>query len=215
MRVAFLHPDLGLGGAERLVVDGAVALSKAVRRPRRDPTWHANASGAQGHQVDMFTSHFDESRCFDEARDGRFFLVRVYGDWLPRHVWGALHILFAMLRNIWLALSVALAHERYDVIICDQVSVCVPVLRLFAPSSRVLFYCHFPDKLLSERKNLCKWLYRLPFDLVEEITTLMADRIVVNSKFTSSVFRKAFPLACGLVPEVLYPCVPIDEELKL
>ena len=27
LRVLFLHPDLGLGGAERLVVDAAVALA--------------------------------------------------------------------------------------------------------------------------------------------------------------------------------------------
>ena len=28
MRVAFVHPDLGIGGAERLVVDAAVALRR-------------------------------------------------------------------------------------------------------------------------------------------------------------------------------------------
>jgi hypothetical protein len=163
----------------------------------------------------MFTSHFESTRCFDEAKDEKFFKVWVYGDWMPRHVLGALHILFAMLRNAWLALSVALLHEHYEVIVCDQVSVCIPVLRLLAPRSRVLFYCHFPDKLLSERKNVCKSFYRLPFDLVEEVTTLMADRIVVNSRFTASVFQNAFPLALGLHPQVLYPCVPIDRGLKL
>jgi alpha-1,3/alpha-1,6-mannosyltransferase len=31
MRVAFLHPDLGLGGAERLVVDAAAGLAALVR----------------------------------------------------------------------------------------------------------------------------------------------------------------------------------------
>ena len=30
LRIAFLHPDLGLGGAERLVVDAAVALCDKV-----------------------------------------------------------------------------------------------------------------------------------------------------------------------------------------
>ena len=32
VKVAFLHPDLGIGGAERLVVDAAVALQVALRR---------------------------------------------------------------------------------------------------------------------------------------------------------------------------------------
>ena len=30
VKVAFLHPDLGIGGAERLVVDAAVALQVAL-----------------------------------------------------------------------------------------------------------------------------------------------------------------------------------------
>lgn len=48
----FFHPDLGIGGAERLVVDAAVALQ------------------ARGHKVTIFTSHCDPRHCFDEARDG-------------------------------------------------------------------------------------------------------------------------------------------------
>ena len=39
--VVFLHPDLGIGGAERLVVDAAVALKR------------------RGHTVTMVTSHHD------------------------------------------------------------------------------------------------------------------------------------------------------------
>lgn len=49
----FFHPDLGIGGAERLVVDAAVALQ------------------ARGHVVTIFTSHCDPRHCFDEARDGK------------------------------------------------------------------------------------------------------------------------------------------------
>lgn len=30
LRIGFLHPDLGLGGAERLVVDAASGLAKLV-----------------------------------------------------------------------------------------------------------------------------------------------------------------------------------------
>ena len=50
--VVFLHPDLGIGGAERLVVDAAMGLQN------------------YGHKVVIFTSHCDPKHCFDEARDG-------------------------------------------------------------------------------------------------------------------------------------------------
>ena len=50
--IVFFHPDLGIGGAERLVIDAAVGLQNL------------------GHKVTIFTSHCDPSHCFDEARDG-------------------------------------------------------------------------------------------------------------------------------------------------
>ncbi|KAG5455990.1 MAG: hypothetical protein BJ554DRAFT_4393 [Olpidium bornovanus] len=52
MRVAFVHPDLGIGGAERLVVDAASGLQ------------------SNGHSVVIYTSHHDRSHCFKETRDG-------------------------------------------------------------------------------------------------------------------------------------------------
>jgi hypothetical protein len=45
----FFHPDLGIGGAERLVVDAAVALQE------------------RGHKVTIFTSHCDPQHCFAAA----------------------------------------------------------------------------------------------------------------------------------------------------
>lgn len=50
--IIFIHPDLGIGGAERLIIDAAVGLQEL------------------GHQVTIFTSHCDPNHCFDEARDG-------------------------------------------------------------------------------------------------------------------------------------------------
>lgn len=50
--VVFFHPDLGIGGAERLVVDAAVGLQN------------------RGCKVVIFTSHCDKGHCFEEARDG-------------------------------------------------------------------------------------------------------------------------------------------------
>ena len=59
--VVFLHPDLGIGGAERLVIDAAVGLQN------------------RGHRVIIFTSHCDPQHCFDEARDGMLRQVFKFG----------------------------------------------------------------------------------------------------------------------------------------
>lgn len=52
--IVFFHPDLGIGGAERLVVDAAVGLQQ------------------RGHHVVIFTNHCDRNHCFDECRDGEW-----------------------------------------------------------------------------------------------------------------------------------------------
>lgn len=52
--IVFFHPDLGIGGAERLIVDAAVGLQEL------------------GNKVTIFTSHCDPQHCFEEARDGMF-----------------------------------------------------------------------------------------------------------------------------------------------
>lgn len=81
LRVTFLHPDLGIGGAERLVVDAALALQH------------------KGHDVDIVTSHHDPKHCFTETKDGTF-RVTVVGDWLPRHIFGKFFAVFAYLRMV-------------------------------------------------------------------------------------------------------------------
>jgi alpha-1,3/alpha-1,6-mannosyltransferase len=50
--IVFIHPDLGIGGAERLIIDAAVGLQEL------------------GHKITIFTSHCDPTHCFDEAKDG-------------------------------------------------------------------------------------------------------------------------------------------------
>ena len=89
-------------------------------------------------------------------------------------------------------------------------SICHLVIRLLQPSAKILFYCHYPDQLLSDRSSLLKRLYRLPFDLTEEVTTGLADVIVCNSKFSRSVFRDTFRLLRHVAPGVLHPCVDLD-----
>ncbi|KAH9723124.1 GDP-Man:Man(1)GlcNAc(2)-PP-Dol alpha-1,3-mannosyltransferase [Citrus sinensis] len=145
LNVAIIHPDLGIGGAERLIVDAAVELV------------------SHGHNVHVFTAHHDKRRCFEET-------------------------------------------------VNDQVSVVIPVLKLRS-STKVLFYCHFPDLLLAQHTTFLRRLYRKPIDFVEELTTGMADMILVNSKFTANTFANTFKKlhARGIRPAVLYPAVNVDQ----
>ncbi|XP_069476700.1 alpha-1,3/1,6-mannosyltransferase ALG2 [Ambystoma mexicanum] len=184
-KVLFLHPDLGIGGAERLVLDAALALQE------------------RGCSVEIWTSHYDSQHCFPDSCHLRVFCA---GDWLPRSVWGRCAAICAYLRMVYLALYVVfLSGSESDVFICDQVSACIPFLKLSRRPKKILFYCHFPDQLLTPRRSLLKRLYRTPIDWLEERTTGMADCILVNSKFTADVFKKTFKSLSYINPDVLYP----------
>ncbi|KAM7278690.1 hypothetical protein ACFE04_005824 [Oxalis oulophora] len=193
LNIAIIHPDLGIGGAERLIVDAAVELS------------------SHGHNVRIFTAHHDKNRCFEETLTGTF-PVSVYGDFLPRHIFYRLHAVCAYLRCIYVAICLLFFAPSFDVVFADQVSVLIPLLKL-KNSIKVVFYCHFPDMLLAQRTTLLRRIYRKPIDLIEEITTGMADVILVNSKFTASTFAKTFKRlhAKGVRPAVLYPAVNVEQ----
>ncbi|CAG7904945.1 unnamed protein product [Brassica rapa] len=196
MNIAIIHPDLGIGGAERLIVDAAVELA------------------SQGHKVHVFTSHHDKSRCFEETLSG-IFQVTVYGSFLPRHIFYRLHAVCAYLRCLFVALCVLLGWSSFDVVLADQVSVVVPLLKL-KRSSKVVFYCHFPDLLLAKHTTALRRMYRKPIDFLEEQTTGMADMILVNSNFTASTFAKTFKRlhGRGSRPAVLYPAVNVDQFIE-
>ncbi|QLG71049.1 hypothetical protein HG535_0B00870 [Zygotorulaspora mrakii] len=200
LRIAFIHPDLGIGGAERLVVDAAVGLQE------------------QGQDVTIYTSHCDKSHCFEEVRNGTL-KVKVYGDGLPTNVGGRFFIVFANLRQLYLVMKLVLTREimRYDLFIIDQLSTCLPFLHMLG-NAKTLFYCHFPDQLLAIRSSFIKKLYRVSFDIMEQFTMSAADCVVVNSNFTKTVYQKTFTYLKGKV-NVVYPCVdltfgPIQDKDK-
>ncbi|KAI0333145.1 alpha-1,3-mannosyltransferase ALG2 [Cubamyces sp. BRFM 1775] len=200
LRIAFIHPDLGIGGAERLVVDAALGLQKL------------------GHSVDIYTSHHDPGHCFEETRDGTLRVHYIVPPF-PRAIKGKLHILFSHARQLHLTSHLlSPSAPSYDVYFVDQLSTCIPFLRMGA-HTRVLFYCHFPDKLLADgayvdgkarpRGSLLKRLYRLPMDTLEEVTTRQADTILANSKFTARVFKEHFR-SIQTIPRVVYPGINLD-----
>jgi alpha-1,3/alpha-1,6-mannosyltransferase len=218
-RIVFIHPDLGIGGAERLVVDAAVGLQ------------------ARGAKVTVLTSHCDPRHCFDEARDGTLDVRVRGGSIVPRALLGRLTILCAILRQVHLILQVYLSGElaalRPTYFFVDQLSAGLPLLRYLCPEAPVLFYCHFPDLLLAhgkipkvggsarkegdkpaERQKLqsnlstLSRLYRAPFDALESWSMSFAAAIAVNSGFTKSIVETVWPsLGKRVDLRVVYPCV--------
>lgn len=148
--------------------------------------------------------------------------MRVRGNSIvPPSIAGRFSILCAILRQLHLVIQIAFLTPELrqldpDVFFVDQLSAGVPLLRLLSPASRVLFYCHFPDKLLAQKGGAIKSLYRLPFDWVESWSTGCSEVIVVNSNFTKSVFKTAFPGLKHRNPGVVYPCVDtkVSEKAK-
>lgn len=184
LNIGFVHPDLGIGGAERLVVDAATALRAA------------------GHHVTIHTSHHDRERSFEETRDGTL-AVRAHDSLFPRHIAGRLLAPCAIARTLVAARQARRAH--YDVVFCDLVAHSVPAVR--RPGTRVAFYCHYPDKLLAPPGGVLHRWYRRPIDALEERATAMADLILVNSRFTAAAFEQAYPGCAHVRPTLLYPGV--------
>ena len=183
VRVVFIHPDLGIGGAERLVVDSSLALQ------------------VKDHRTVIVTAHHDRSHCFTETISGDCEVICL-GDWLPRDIMGRCKALCASLRMVYITLYVMIVLQA-DVVIVDQVSTSLPLLRL--GGFPTIFYCHYPDLLLSTARSFLTGLYRVPLDWLEQTTTGMADTVLVNSHFTRGVFRETFQRLGHVQPQVLYP----------
>lgn len=194
-KVCFVHLDLGIGGAEQLIVHAARGLA------------------SKNHDVVIYTSFFDPNRCFpglrlktgpeDKSSPGGnvpggaaekkspTVPVVLVGTFLPRSICGRFIILCSVLRMIWISLCVPWS-EEFEVIVNDQVSVVNPYLRWVA-RSKLLFYCHHPDLLLStNRSSSLMRFYRWPFDWLEEKTTALCEVLCVNSVYTAEVFRETF-----------------------
>ncbi|MBI4773020.1 MAG: glycosyltransferase [Deltaproteobacteria bacterium] len=185
-KVAFLHPDLGIGGAERLVVDAALELRK------------------RGHNVTIFTTHYDPDRCFEDIRKEHLD-IKVVDSVIPNDVKSHFRAPCSIARTAFAAMVMGM-HASFDVVFCDLVPHIIPLVRRMA-KSKVIYYCHYPDKLLTPERARWYRFYRAPIDRLEEFGLRSADLILVNSSFTESVFRETFPRLCRSAVSVLYPGV--------
>lgn len=148
---------------------------------------------------------------------------------LPRSLFGRFHILCAHLRQLYLVLHLFFFPNKCDVYCVDQLSTCIPFIRFFL-HRRVVFYCHFPDKLLADgeymdgdsrqglglaprpRRAFLKRVYRFPMDWWEELTTRQADLLLANSQFTAKVFLAHFP-SIDRKPRVVYPGINVAKYM--
>jgi alpha-1,3/alpha-1,6-mannosyltransferase len=192
MRVAFLHPDMGIGGAEQLVVNLAMCFK------------------TQGSYVKIFTPSYDSSRAFDQIKNGTIDL-EVRGNIFPRRIFGKFQALCEYVRMLCAAIYLILYGGNFDYVVVDQIPLAVPLLNI---RFNTLFYCHYPDKLLcTERTSFVKRLYRFVIDVIEEVTMLFSKAIVVNSKYTQGVFLNNFRIISKLrqPPSVIYPCIDLND----
>ncbi|KAI3657465.1 hypothetical protein MP638_002728 [Amoeboaphelidium occidentale] len=194
-KINFIHPDLGIGGAERLIIDFALALEN----------------------VTIYTSHHDQERSFKETTSGEFD-IKVYGDIShPKALKNKFLLLFAVLRNLVLTVRMLLdkiSSKDEELFIVDQIPVSIPLIKLFRPRSKVLFYCHFPDQLLSKRDSMLKKIYRILFDYMEEFCIYYSDLIVVNSNYTLGVVRDTFRSLADRELQVVYPSFQLPSVLR-
>jgi len=212
LHVVFIHLDLGIGGAEQLVIQ------------------LAKASKDLGHKVEIVTTRCDQDHCFAAVKkpDGQLSeCVSVYGRWIPPNISGVATALMSTVRMIYLAYKViGGGHKSADVVVVDVLPTSLPLLCSWMSSAGILFYCHFPDKLLlrNNRGGIFKKLYRKLLDAVEESTMGLSDTLVVNSRFTLGAVEEHFPLLSAkrkaqehrqLRPiEVLYPALDTSNMVQ-
>jgi len=172
-RIAFVHPTLGMGGAERWLLDTAVALQ------------------ADGYRVEIYCNSYNPARAFAEFAERRI-PVTVLGGFLPSHILQRLRAPCAVLRMLWISLRLRFAQKRFDVLLVDLVSHNLPLLgRNLA--QWIIFYGHYPDQYLTGPLTGFYAWYRWPLDRLERLGLQAADDVCVNSDFTRQRFRQAFP----------------------
>lgn len=204
LEIVFVHLDLGIGGAEQLVLS------------------LAQASLQEGHTVHLVTSNCLQSHCFDAVKKPNGILcenLHVWGNWIPSSILNmGGTALCSSIRLAYLCCCVSREFPNADLCVLDVLSTPIPLL---LPYFSVLFYCHFPDQLLTrdtvngeiivggegeQRRSVWKSWYRRVLDALEEATMNMADLIVVNSNFTQQVIQETFSAALQAKPmRVLYP----------
>ncbi len=224
LHIVFLHLDLGIGGAEQLVINLALASLPHLKNKSLDA------------RVSIFTTHCDQGHCFDAVRknpEGRLSKsVHLVGTSLPVSIFGKGTAFCSTIRMLYLSHAAMRMYPDADVFVLDVLPTPIPFLVQGSNAAKsVIYYCHFPDKLLTRDtvngektgslgqssgrgvKTLLKDCYRDLLDRVEEWSMSFADVVCVNSIFTMTEVMRAFPTLKGTedAMQVLYPAIDLNK----
>ena len=228
--------DLGIGGAEQLVIN--LALASLGERDKGDDTER---------RVSIFTTHCSQSHCFDAVRKHPINpgvladKVHLIGTFIPVDILGFGRTFCSTLRMLYLSVAARWMYPDADVFVLDVLPTSIPYLVLGNGGvNSVIFYCHFPDKLLkrdmingqlledgtkntSSKENITrifKELYRLVMNKLEEWSMSYADLICVNSRFTKKETLRVFPSIHQCTKDgkdnmkVLYPAIDLNKFIS-
>lgn len=166
-----LHPGLGYGGAERLILQLAEGLVE------------------NGWRCTLIVPEKPHREGFEIPGSVEVFQSRVP---FPLSLFGRLKAWCAYFRMR--ACIHAVQALQADLIVTDLVPHVIPAIKSRFQGTPVLNYCHFPDHLLAPPvKGSWYRAYRKCFDSLELRGLMMADRILVNSGFTRRKLLAVYP----------------------
>ncbi|MFH4973896.1 hypothetical protein AB6A40_000605 [Gnathostoma spinigerum] len=181
MLVVILHPEQWNGGSDRCTI----AMIRHFVEQKHRVVWFTT----------MIDKYWNQKYFTDvEIRDANLPLHP--GDWFTQ--------------NVALGWSLIFSGLEPDLVVVDHSASCVPMIKWRFPKTKVLFYCHFPQQLVTpSRFFLYRW-YAYGVSLIEGILFSYADCIMLNSYFTESKFKQVMPEIDESKLMVVYPPCDVD-----
>lgn len=198
-RAIFVRPRLDVSGADRLVVDAALAL--------QGHGWHAEVA----------VNFFNPSWTQPEVASGQVG-VTAFGGIAAWCTGGRMRALSAMASQWILLRRLRRRGPAPDLFICDILPHAAATIRRWFPRSAVLVYCHFPDRLSVAARGPYA-LYRAAIGRQEDRGMRAADRVLANSRYTADAIQRTFPFlpadrVAVVRPGVRLPSVSIRREVS-